>query len=267
VWWTLLAVLAICLSTMANLILLAENRISLPTQNRVTALRLGFLVQFLVFIAFLIALVTYPPDPATRSDWLYGLGTIIGIHLTAVALFTVTEDLILSRRALLDLKSPSRWSWAHALFRPGGGKGAAYVLVQMMLFVAVASVVSSSREDLHWFIALCGYICFFTGVPTLVGRTLAPLRARPGYLRAAALLFFPVTALIGEVFDILLNASVSPFSIYQILDPFRGLANWSLIEAHHWQNFVFAFGAVGVASYVVLIKMGQRMAYGAAKRK
>ena len=40
-WWVLAIATTVCLATMANLVLLAENRLSLPTEDRVTALRVG----------------------------------------------------------------------------------------------------------------------------------------------------------------------------------------------------------------------------------
>ena len=51
-WWVLAIMTTFCLATMVNLVLLAENRLSLPTENRVTPLRVGFLVQFLLIVAW-----------------------------------------------------------------------------------------------------------------------------------------------------------------------------------------------------------------------
>jgi hypothetical protein len=260
-WWSLAGMTAVCLTTMVNLILLAENRISLPTQDRVTALRIGFLVQFLIIIGLSIASIIYLAPGSPRSSGLELLGGIAGLQLAVVAAFTVTEDLAPSRVILSELRTPGRWHWPKAIFRPGGGRGAAYVLVQMILLMIVGRIITSSLSELHWLFAICSYISLFTGVPTCVGRMLAPRRAKTPYLRVGVLLFFPVLALAGDVLNYLLNASypADGFSVYQIANPFRTLTNWPLVETNHWQNFVFAFGLIGLISYVQLIKMGQRM--------
>ena len=99
--------------TMANLVLLAENRLSLPTENRVTALRIGFFAQILLISGWFL---TYINEPRARnrprsqiSAW---------SNTAAVAMFTVTEDLIVPRRALLQMQRPSRWRWLLAVFGP-----------------------------------------------------------------------------------------------------------------------------------------------------
>ena len=66
------------------------------------------------------------------------------------------------------------------LLRPGGGRGAAYVLVQMILLLGVGKYLAPPDSDFNWLIATCGYICFFTGVPALIALIWrrAPLEAR-----------------------------------------------------------------------------------------
>ena len=51
---------------MVNLVLLAENRLSLPTENRVTPLRLGFLAQFLLIAAWTLSFIGERRDRAGR---------------------------------------------------------------------------------------------------------------------------------------------------------------------------------------------------------
>ena len=91
-------------------------------------------------------------------------------------MFTVTEDLIVPRRALLQMQRPSRWRWLLAVFGPGGGRGAAYVLAHMAVFLAAALIFDPSALRLRWLVAICAYICLFTGVPTLVFRVVKPAR-------------------------------------------------------------------------------------------
>ena len=79
----------------------------------------------------------YQRAPGTESAAIAFFGMIGGVHLAAVAMFTVTEDLIVPRRALLQMQRPSRWRWLLAV-RPGGGRGAAYVLANMAVFLAAA---------------------------------------------------------------------------------------------------------------------------------
>src|SRR4029453_8509820 len=56
-WSGVFIVVAACLVTMMNLVLLAENRLALPTEDRVTPLRVGFLVQFLAIVGFALRFV------------------------------------------------------------------------------------------------------------------------------------------------------------------------------------------------------------------
>src|SRR5688572_22515281 len=48
--WVFAASTALCFVSMTNLILLAENRLSLPIEDRATALRVGFFVQYLLIL-------------------------------------------------------------------------------------------------------------------------------------------------------------------------------------------------------------------------
>ena len=84
---------------MINLVLLAENRLSLPTDDRVTPLRIGFLAQFLLIAGWTLSFVNASPAEAksarTRSECFGGL------HLALVAIFAVTEGLVVPRRVRL----------------------------------------------------------------------------------------------------------------------------------------------------------------------
>ena len=122
----------------SNLVLLAENRLSLPTENRVTALRIGFLVQFLLIVAWTLTLHRRIAA-ASASNAVEALGVVGGIHLALVALFAVTEDLVVPRRVRVAERGGRGARWLLALFGPGGGRGALYVLVQMAMLLALPS--------------------------------------------------------------------------------------------------------------------------------
>src|SRR6185295_11719435 len=60
-WWGLAGMTLVCVVSMVNLILLAENRLLLPTEDRSTALRIGFFVQFLLIIGVAVFQVSSRP--------------------------------------------------------------------------------------------------------------------------------------------------------------------------------------------------------------
>ena len=279
-WWMIGVTTAFCLITMVNLVLLAENRLSLPTEDRVTALRIGLFIQFLMLLASSIVYVLIRPAPpagsfvppgmsrsaAAASNAVAVLGVLGGLQLTIVATFTVTEDLILSRRVLLKDKMSKQWSWLMAMFRPGGGRGAAYVLAQMALFVIVGMMLTPDPQVLHWLVAICGYICFFTGVPTYVARRAGPGRFRAAQLRVLAFLVFPVVMLLPDILYYLATRSsffASEYSLRHVLNPLRTLSNWYVVEQNQWYIPALLLGLVGFASYLALMKLGQRANAGA----
>ena len=259
-WWVLAISTAFCLMTLANLVLLAENRLSLPTEDRTTALRVGFFVQFLLIVA---VAVTHAGPLGTTTETIALLGAIGGFHLALVATFAVTEDLVLSRRVLRQNKSSSGRRRLLVMFRPGGGRGAAYVMAQMVLLLAVSRSFAPTPEQFRWLLAICSYICFFTGVPTCVVRLLAPERARAAYLRVGVFLFFPLMMLFADLFSYLRTPSSffdpAGYSVYEVLDPFRTLANWPMVEKNGWYFQALGLGLIGLASYLTLIQMGRRM--------
>jgi hypothetical protein len=257
-WWDFAGILTVFVITTTNLVLLAENRLSLPTENRTTALRLGFFVQFFLILGW----QTLPTTPSvvgastTPSDFVTELGVLAGIHLALVSLFTVTEDLDVSRRALIQTKASRLW-----LLRPGGGRGAAYILLQMTMLLLVAWFLAPSTADFRWVLAICSYICFFTGVPAYVGRMFAPARMTTAHLRAATFLFFPFVMLMSEVFFYFFGWSGGgDFSVYHIVNPLRALSNWSIVEQNHWYSFAFGLGVAGVIAYLMLIRRGESAA-------
>ncbi|HMC75784.1 MAG TPA: hypothetical protein VKH34_01585 [Vicinamibacterales bacterium] len=267
-WWTLAIATTFCLATMVNLVLLAENRLSLPTENRVTPLRVGFLVQFLLIVGWTLTFIKEPPR--VQDNALNLLGVAGGIHLAIVAMFTLTEDLVVPRRVLRRMKSPRGLAWLMSMFWPGGGRGAGYVLRQMAVLLAIAWLFHPAPTTLRWFWAMCGYICFFTGIPTLALRMAKPAAEASLKLRVIILLLVPISMLLPDVIHYvvwrpeILDLS---YSARHLINPLRTLANWSLVEMRQWTLVPFVLGMTGVVSYGALIVMGANVEAGAADRQ
>ena len=259
-WWTLAITTTACVMTMANLVLLAENRLSLATENRVTALRIGFFAQILLISGWFLTYINEPPG--TESTVIAFFGVIGGAHLAAVATFTVTEDLSVPRRALLQMQRPSRWRRLLAMFGPGGGRGAAYVLAQMAVFLAAALLFAPPAAGLRWLAAICAYICLFTGVPTLIFRLARPAHSASLLLRAGVLLMLALSMLLPDLIYYVLwqpDALGFNYAARHLINPLRTLSNWSTIEANGWLWVPALLGLIGLSAYVLLIRIGIRM--------
>jgi hypothetical protein len=256
-WWVLAIATSFCLMSMTNLVLLAENRLSIPTESRVTALRVGFLAQFLLIAAWTLSFMN--ESGTVRSNAASALGVIGGLHLAVVAMFTVTEDLVVSRRVLLRMKAWSPWRRLLAAFLPGGGRGAVYVLAQMALLLVAAWALRPTWVSLRWFLALCGYICFCTGVPAVAFRLARPAGAASFQLRVAVLVLLCMLLVVPDIIYYLLWQPAVfdlKFSARHLLNPIRTLANWSLVESYSWFSIPVMLGLTGGLAYVVLIRLG-----------
>ncbi|MEO5819858.1 MAG: hypothetical protein ABIT71_05090 [Vicinamibacteraceae bacterium] len=252
-WWTLAASTAFCVALIVNLVLLAENRLLLPSQNRSTALRLGFLAQLL-----LIAPLALSAPGSTWSDAgrpLLGFGVI---HLAIVAAFTVTEDLVLPRRVLLARQELPSWRRVLAPLQPGGGNGALYVLLQMAALLALGWVLQTDRSMLHWFVVACGYICFFTGAPVVIFRAVRPIQSASFRLRLALIVVLAGAMLMPDVLAYMLwqpDGLDLKFSLRHLLNPFRTLANFYGASVPY-RTLAELIGITGALAYVVLIRIG-----------
>jgi hypothetical protein len=257
-WWVLAITTTACLMTMANLVLLAENRLSLSTENRVTPLRVGFLAQFLLIAAWVLSFVNEPIS--VRSNALQALAAFGCLHLALVAMFTVTEDLALPRPVRLRMKALPPWRRFLAMFLPGGGRGAVYVLMQMAMLLAAAWLLDPIWPNVRWFLAACGYICFFTGVPAVAFRLVWP-GAMSFQLRVAVLLLVPLALVLPDlIYYVLWRPTVFnlSYSARHLINPFRTLANWDLVGTKHGFSIPFLLGLIGLAAYLALIVMGMR---------
>ena len=265
--WFLGAATVLCLVSMTNFLLLAENRLSSPIEDRSTALRIGFFVQFLLILAYVIGPGAVAASPATAVFIGGTVGFVPpnqrlalwgGIHLAVTAVFAVTEDLVLSRRVFQRIRKSLKRPWA--IFRPGGGRGVLWILAQMLFFLA-AGLTIYVPDMFSALVAICAYICFFTGVPTVVMRHIFKSRARTAYLRAGILLFFPIVAISADLLLSFLTPGLifnGSYSAYHILNPFRTLANWSYIQAQGWVWRPMFMGLIGLIAYLELFRMGRR---------
>jgi hypothetical protein len=258
-WWVLAITTTFCLASLVNLVLLAENRLSLPAENRVTPLRIGFLVQFLLITSWALSFVH--GSVGTRTNAVQALGLIGGVHLAVVAMFTVTEGLVLPRRVLLRMKPSLPGRWLLAMFYPGGGRGALYVLVQMALFVGAGWTLGRDWSNVRWLLAICGYICFFTGVPAFAFRLRRPESASLP-LRVAVLLLLPAAMILPDVIHYVLwqpEVFDRSYGARHMIDPLRTVANWKVIEAGHSFAGPLGLGLIGLLSWFGLIHRGRRI--------
>lgn len=258
-WWALAIAMSACVVTMVNLVLLAENRLSLPTEDRTSALRIGFLVQFLVIAAWCLSFIN---QSLVRNDAVEALGAIGGVHLAAVAFFTLTEDLVVSRRVLIRLNGATPWRWLLAIFRPGGGRGAAYVLLQMGLLLVAAWLLQPEWRQVRWLLAICGYTCFFTAVPVAVFRLFRPAAAAAVKLRVAILVLVAAAMVLPDIVHYALwqpEILDLDFGARHLVSPFATLSHWGNTDARGWFAIPTAMGLTGLAAAVVLIRIGRRM--------
>jgi hypothetical protein len=259
-WWVMAIATTGCLMTMTNLVLLAENRLSLPAENRVTALRVGFFAQLLLIAAWTLSFVDEPA--AVRSTAARALGVLGGLHLAGVAMFTVTEDLVVSRRVLVRMTAGSPWRRLLAMFRPGGGRGAIYVLAQMGLFLSAAWLLRPTWEGFRWFLAVCGYICFFTGLPAAAFRLMRPAGAASFQIRVAVLVLLSIAMTLPDIlYYVLWQPAVFnlEYAGRHLFNPIRTLANWRLVQTTHGFAIPALLGLTGLLAYFALIHQGMRM--------
>jgi hypothetical protein len=248
------------LSTLANLVLLAENRLSLATEDTVTPLRIGLFVQFMlmIFWAFLLLFTS------NRSDGPEVLSVLGTIHLALVSVFVVTEEMSVPRRVLLRIRGASSWSLLR-LFGPGAGRGAAYILVQMAMLIGMLVICAATPADQRRLFASCGYICFFTGVPALAFWRFwrfEPARVTPFKLRVAVLCSVAAAMVLPDIIHYVIfqpDVLDLSFGARHLVNPLMTIRNWDVVESRGLVAIPFAIGVVGLFAYIVLIRVGARV--------
>jgi hypothetical protein len=261
-WWVLGASTLFCFISMANLVLLAENRLALPVEDRSTSLRIGFFVQFLFIVACCIGPIIGGLAGYTKANALTALGTFGGLQLALVSIFSTTEEMALSRRVLRNIKPSLRRPWL-AIFRPGGGRATAWVLMQMAMLLGIGAFLSPvGSRDFQWLVGAVSYIAFFSGVPACVARLVLKSRVNSTRLRVATFVFFPVVMITADLlqyfFKLPLLNIAGTFSAFHVLNPFRALANWADLAGIGFDWWVFLMGIIGFYSYYILIRIGQQ---------
>ena len=140
---------------------------------------------------------------------------------------------------------------------PQAGRGAAYVLVQMIIMFLAAWILGATAAQVRWLLAICGYICFFTGVSTFTIRFLRE-RVRPLHLRVAVLVLLPMSLLLPDlIYYVFWRPEVLSlnYCARHLLNPLRTLANWQTIESQRWFFVPDILGLTGLFTYVGLIHM------------
>jgi hypothetical protein len=111
--------------------------------------------------------------------------------------------------------------------------------------------------EFSWLVAICAYICLFTGLPTLGGRMMVKRHFKPFHLRVGVLLLLPVAMLLPDFLVYLVTGDFGGiYSSRHVLDPFRTLSAWREPITAPWHFLSMALGVVGVSSYLLLIGMG-----------
>jgi hypothetical protein len=128
--------------------------------------------------------------------------------------------------------------------------------------ILAASLFRPSWYESRWLLAICGYICFFTGVPTLAVRAANPVRSASLILRVGILLLLPLTMLLPDlVYYVLWRPDVLSlqYAARHLINPLRTLANWITVEANGWWWMPTLLGLTGLLAYGLLIQFGRSM--------
>lgn len=256
VWWPFATVILFCLTTLMNLVLLAESRLALPTEDRVPVLRVGFLIQFLMLIAWL--LILNESGSLTTGDVTGGLLFLGSAHLVLVALFGLTEGLTVTSVAAALPGPLKRWPRLLAVLGAGTASAVVYVVLQMVLFVAAGAYLTDwDPADTRLLIAICGTILLFTAVPALIVHYARRVPMGPFHARGLALVLLAATMLLPDTLYYLLWSADETFSAAfakrHLFSPARIPFNWEWIERNDWQIAPLLWGGLGSICCVALL--------------
>ena len=259
--WTLAIATSGWAVMLVNLVLLAVNRLSLPTDDSVTFLRIGFLVQLLVLVGWSVVYL-FDPGPAPRVAG-GALAVLGGLHLMALTAFAATESPAVPRRALLQMNAASFRGRLVRLFGPGGGRGPANVLLHLAILAGALAFFPIDADDRRHALASYGYLCFIVAIPTVAFRWLMPDRATPLRLRVAILVVLAVLTALPDLLHYLIwqpELLDLGYSRRHLMSPLQTIANWRVVERAGWVNYVFAIGLTGLVALIALVPTGMREA-------
>jgi hypothetical protein len=258
-WWTFGTLVVFALMTMTNLVLLAESRLALATENRVSVLRVGFFAQFLLILAW--ALTGLFRGTYAKVEGLEALTFVGALHLAVVAAFAVTEGLTAQHPRVASPRWLRRWRWLEFVLGPGGNRAAVYVLLQMVMFVAAGAALGASVDEVRLLIAICGAICLLTGVPALFVHRFAKAGLGPIHARGLTLMLILMSLVLPDLLYYLLWRpevfSIS-FSARHLLSPVLPVFNWNEVQANQWELGPLLWAAVGAMSYLWMLRVARR---------
>jgi hypothetical protein len=130
----------------------------------------------------------------------------------------------------------------------------------MGVLLAVVAWLKTRPTDLNWVVAACGYIAFFTGVPTVVMRGLRP-RISAFRLRVAILVLLSASMVLPDVlYYVIARPEVFDldFASRHLFNPLRTVANWPTVEKESLFVVPQLLGMIGLAAYSALIVMNLR---------
>jgi hypothetical protein len=132
--------------------------------------------------------------------------------------------------------------------------------MQMVIFLAAATLIDSRFASPSYVLATCAYICFFTGLPAGALRLLRPY-ASSFLLRVIVIVMLPVATLLPDIIVYMWDPATfnDQYSARHVLNPFWTLSNWYLAEARLSFEVLTAMGLVGLLGYALLFSIGRRM--------
>jgi len=260
-FWTLAIATSAWAVMLVNLVLLAVNRLSLPTDDSVTYLRIGFLAQLLVLAGWSLVYLFDPvPAPRVAGGALAVLG---GLHLLAFTPFAATESPVIPRRAQLAMQAASLRGRLVRLFGPGGGRGPANVLLHLTILAATLAFFPIDADDRRHAFAAYGYLCFIVAIPTVAFRWLMPERATPTRLRVAVLVVLAVLTALPDLLHYLIwqpEVLDLGYNRRHLLSPLQTVFNWRIVERSGWAQYAMAIGLTGIVAMLALVPTGMREA-------
>lgn len=147
------------------------------------------------------------------------------------------------------------------MFLPGGGRGAVYVLAQMALLAIAAWLLDAREASVPYVLVMCGYICFYTGVPAAALRLWRPFAPASFLLRIAVVVLLALALLLPDIVVYMWAPSAfdGDFHTRHLINPIRTLGYWSHVNDLYGLAIPASMGLLGLFAYVALFFTGMRM--------